>query len=57
MKQKQHLGVSSHPRVWGFASKNIYKTWFAGHFHCNKKYESENGKVFYILFDDVMGVG
>ena len=25
MKQKQHLGVSSHPRVWGFASKNIYK--------------------------------
>lgn len=38
-------------------SKIEYKTWFAGHFHCNKKYESENGKVFYILFDDVMGVG
>ena len=25
MKQKQHLGVSTHPRVCGFASKNIYK--------------------------------
>lgn len=25
MKQKQHLGVSTYPRVWGFASKNIYK--------------------------------
>lgn len=25
MKQKQHLGVSIHPRVCGFASKNIYK--------------------------------
>lgn len=38
-------------------SKIEYNMWFAGHFHCNKKYESENGKVFYILFDDVMGVG
>ena len=25
MKQKQHLGVSTHPMVWGFASKSIYK--------------------------------
>lgn len=25
MKQKQYLGVSTHPRVCGFASKNIYK--------------------------------
>ena len=25
MKRKQHLGVSPHPRVWGFASGNIYK--------------------------------
>lgn len=24
-KQKQYLGVSTHPRVCGFASKNIYK--------------------------------
>lgn len=26
MKQKQYLGVSTHPMVCGFASKNIYKT-------------------------------
>lgn len=25
MKQKQYLGVSTHPRVCGFASKSIYK--------------------------------
>ena len=37
-------------------SKIEYNMWFAGHFHCNKKYESKNGKVFYILFDDVMAI-
>lgn len=25
MKQRQHLGVSTHPRVCGFASEYIYK--------------------------------
>lgn len=25
MKQKQHLVVSTHPKVCGFASENIYK--------------------------------
>ena len=37
-------------------SKIEYKTWFAGHFLCYKKYEPRSGKAFYILFDDVMAV-